>query len=117
MTDLSNIRNSGIFIGGNSNSSITVGGTGPTGSLSETEVLSQLDSLFTRLVTDILQLPPEQAGAAAYQTAELRAAVTAPHRDPGRIQAFLVSLKGTVAVAAPLVEIVKAIAELIAELH
>ncbi|MDX6421233.1 MAG: hypothetical protein QOG28_5853, partial [Trebonia sp.] len=38
-------------------------------------------------------------------------------RDPTRVQAVLGSLKGAVATAAPLVEIVKDIAELVTSLH
>jgi hypothetical protein len=118
MTDQRNIRNSGIFIGGNnSNSPITMGRSGPADGMDEAEVLRQLDGLFTTLLADILRLPPEQAGTAAYQTAQLKAEVTATHRDPIRIRAVLGSLKGAVATAAPLVEIVKGIAELVAKLH
>jgi hypothetical protein len=118
MADLSNIRNTGIFIGGNnSHSPISMGHTGPAGGMDEAEVLRRLDTLLTALLADVLRLPAEQAGAAAYQTAQLRAAVTAPTRDPTRVQAVLGSLKGAVATAAPLVEIVKDIAELVTSLH
>jgi hypothetical protein len=118
MADPRNIRNSGVFIGGNnSHSPISMGGTGPAGGMDEAEVLRHLDTLFTKLLADVLQLPAEQVGAAAFQTAQLKAAVTAPQRDPTRIQAVLGGLRGTVATAAPLVEIVKDIAELITGLH
>jgi hypothetical protein len=118
MADPRNIRNSGVFIGGNnSHSPISMGGTGPAGGMDEAEVLRHIDTLFTKLLADVLQLPAEQAGAAAYQTAQLKAEVTAPHRDPTRIQAVLGSLRGAVATAAPLVEIVKDIAELVTSLH
>ena len=74
MTDQRNIRNSGIFIGGNnSNSPITMGGSGPVGGMDEAEVLRQLDGLFTTLLADVLRLSPEQAGTAAYQAAQLKA--------------------------------------------
>lgn len=118
MTDQRNIRNSGIFIGGNnSNSPITMGRSGPTSGMDEAEVLRQLDALFTTLLADILRLPADQAGTAAYQTAQLKAEVTAPRRDLTRIQVILGSLKGAVATAAPLAEIVKDIADLVTRLH
>ena len=118
MANFSNSRNEGVMIGGNAeNSSITVNRAAPAGGVDEAEVLRQLNELFTRLVTDALQLSPQQAGAAAQQAAELKAAVTAPQRDRSRIAAALGALKGTVATAAPLAEMAAAIAELVGHLH
>jgi hypothetical protein len=117
MADLRNIRNTGIVVGGDvTRSTLSVGHTGSAAGPDEAEVLRQLDTLFTELFTAIGQLPPEQAGEAARDTALLKAEVTAAQRDPGRIHAVLGSLGRAVATAAPLVEVVKDIADLVATL-
>jgi hypothetical protein len=117
MTDQRDIRNSGIFIGGDDSHSPITMGTGPAGGLDEAEVLRQFDALFTRLAAEVLRLPAEQAGTAAFQAARLKAEVTAANRDPTRIQSVLGGLRAVVATAAPLAEIVKSIAELVTGLH
>jgi hypothetical protein len=118
MADLSNIRNSGVFIGGNSNSSITVGATGPTGNVDGAEVLRQLDTLFAKLLAGVGQLPAERAGEVASETVRLRGelARTGQDRDPGRVRALLGSLTKGVAAVAPLAGLVTDITELISRL-
>jgi hypothetical protein len=118
MTDQRNIRNSGIFIGGNnSHSPITMGRTGPADGLDDAEVLRQFDALFTRLAAEVVRLPAEQAGTAAYRAAQLQAEVSAANRDPRRIQSVLGALQVAAATAAPLAEIVKDMAELLTNLR
>ena len=118
MAELHNIRNTGVFVGGDVNrSTISVGRTGAAGGgTDEAEVLRHLDTLFTELLSAIGQLPAEQAGEAARDTVMLKAEVTAPNRDRARIHAIVGSLANTVAAAAPLVEVVKDIAELVTSL-
>jgi len=117
MADLRNIRNTGVVVGGDvTRSTISVGGTGPAGGTDEAAVLRRLDALFTDLLAGTGQLPAEQAGEAARETVLLKAAVTAPDRDPGRVHAVLGSLTRAVSTAAPLVEIAKDIADLITSL-
>jgi hypothetical protein len=117
VAELRNITNSGVVVGGNvRDSRISVSHTGPAGGVDEAEVLRELDELFTELLTGVLQLPPDQVGTAAGQTAQLKAEVHAADRDPGRIRAALTGLMTAVAAAAPLVEIVKDIAELAGQL-
>lgn len=117
MADLRNITNSGVVVGGNvSGSRISVTSTGSAGGVDEAEVLRELDALFTELLTGVLQLPPDQVGTAAGQTAQLKAEVHAADRDPGRIRATLNGLMAAVAAAAPLVDVVKDITELVGKL-
>ena len=111
------VTNTGVFIGGdNTNSAITVGRTGAAGGLDEAAMLRKLDTLFTELLGDIGQLPAELAGTAAYQTVQLKTELAAPDRDPKRIHAVLSGLKTAVTTAAPLVEIVQDIADLVSHL-
>lgn len=117
MAELHNITNSGVVVGGNvTKSRISVSRTGAAGGVDEAEVLRELDELFTELLSGVLQLPPDQVAAAAGQTAQLKAAVHAADRDPGRIRATLTSLMAAVATAAPLVDIAKDIADLVGKL-
>jgi hypothetical protein len=118
MAELRNIRNTGVVIGGDVNrSTISVGRSGSAGTgTDEAEVLDQLDTLFTELLSAIGQLPAEQAGEAARDTVRLRAEVSAPDRDHARIHALAGNLAKAVAAAAPLVEIVTNIAELVTRL-
>jgi hypothetical protein len=117
VAELRNIANSGVVIGGNvSGSKISVTSTGPAGGVDDAEVLRELDQLFTELLSGILQLPPDQVGTVASQTAQLKEEVHAADRDPGRIRATLSGLMAAVATAAPLVDVVKDIAELVAQL-
>ncbi len=118
MADLHNIRNTGVFVGGdNNNSPITMNQAGPDRGMTETEVLHQVNALLAELLTATLQLPTGQAREAAAQSVQLKAEVTAPTRDAGRIQAVLGSLRAAVSTAAPLLEIVKEIADLLTGLR
>jgi hypothetical protein len=117
VADLRNVRNTGVVVGGDvTRSTISVGRTGPAGGTEEAEVLRQLDALFSELLASIGQLPAEQAGEAARDTVLLKAEVAAPDRDPRRVHAVLSSLTRAVAAAAPLVEIVKDVADLVIRL-
>lgn len=117
MAELRNITNSGVVVGGNvTRSRISVSRTGAAGGVDEAEVLRELDELFTELLSGVLQLPPDQVATAAGQTAQLKAEVHAAERDPGRIRATLHGLMAAVATAAPLVDVVKDIAELVGKL-
>ena len=117
MAELHNITNSGVVVGGNvTKSRISVSGTGAAGGVDEAAVLRELDELFTELLSGVLQLPPDQVAAAAGQAAQLKAELHAADRDPGRIRATLSGLMTAVAAAAPLVDVVKDIAELVTTL-
>jgi hypothetical protein len=117
VAELRNITNSGVVVGGSvRDSRISVTSTGPAGAVNEAEVLRELDGLFTELLSGVLQLPPDQVGTAAGQTAQLKAEVHAADRDPGRIRATLNGLMAAVATAAPLVDVVKDIADLVGQL-
>lgn len=118
MAELSDIRNTGVIVGGDvTGSSISVGRTGPANSgIDEAEVLRRLDTLFTDLLTGVGQLPAEQAGEAARETVQLKAEIAAANRDPKRIRGVLGNLTKAVAAAAPLAEIAKDITDLVTSL-
>jgi hypothetical protein len=117
MAELRNISNTGVVVGGDvTRSTISVGQSGASGGVDEARLLRQLDTLFTELLGGIGQLPADQAGEAARETVQLKAEVSAPDRDPGRIRAVLGNLVKTVAAAAPLAEIAADIADLVSGL-
>jgi hypothetical protein len=118
MAELHNVRNTGIIVGGDvTRSKVSVSHTGAaSGETDEAEVLRRLDTLFTDLLAGIGQLPAEQAGEAARETVRLKAEITAASRDSKRVRGVLGNLTTAVAAAAPLVEIVKDITDLVTSL-
>jgi hypothetical protein len=116
MAEFRNVRNDrGIIVGGDvTDSTLTVRASGSVGAgADEAETLRKIDELVTGLLAGLAQLPPEQASAAAGEAVQLKAEVTAPARDEKRIRAALGKLSTAVAAAAPLIEIVKDITDLV----
>jgi hypothetical protein len=116
MAEFRNVRNDrGIIIGGDvTDSRLTIHASGSAGAgADETEALRKIDELVTGLLAALVQLPPEQASAAAGEAVQLKAEVTAPERDETRIRVVLGKLTTAVAAAAPLLEIVKDITDLV----
>jgi hypothetical protein len=109
-----NVRNnSGVIVGGDvKDSTITVGPTGPAGaSTDEAEVLRRLDKLVAELLAGLGQLPTERAGEAASGAVVLKREVSLSDRNPERIRGVLRSLMKAVGTVAPLLELVKEIAD------
>jgi hypothetical protein len=118
MTDLSNIRNSGIIVGGDvTRSTLSVGDTGSAGG-DDSLLLRQLDTLLNDLLAGVGQLPAERAGEVAGNAVRLKEEIARPDgdRDPGRMRALLRSLAAGVAVITPLAEIVTDITELVSRI-
>jgi len=118
MADLSNIRNTGVVVGGDVNrSTISVGRSGPAaGGTDEAQLLHQLGTLLNDLLAGVGQLPAERAGEVATGTVRLKGELVKPARDPGRIRALLSSLATAVATVAPLAEMVTDITDLVGRL-
>jgi hypothetical protein len=119
MAELSNIRNSGIIVGGDvTRSKLSVGDTGSAGGDDESLLLRQVDTLLNDLLAGLGQLPAERAGEVASETVRFKEEIARPdgHRDLGRVRALSRSLAAGVAVAAPLAEIVTNITELVSRI-
>jgi hypothetical protein len=109
--------NSGIIAGRDvSNSSVV--NYGPAGAASEDELREELNDLIAELLKEARQLPAADRGAVRSEIVQFQEEIEspAPDRDRGRIAAALERMKSAVAVVAPLAEIVKAIAEITAQL-
>lgn len=117
MAELSNIRNTGVIVGGDvTRSTISVGETGSAAGPDEAQLLRQLDAVIGELLAGVGLLPAEQAGLAARDVVALRAEVSATERDSGRIRAGLSRLTAAVSAAAPLAELAADIAEIVSRL-
>ena len=114
--------NSGIFIGGDNSGPIgmNTGGGSVSQSIiqgaqdSRAAALKQIDDLIDKLMTaSFAKLPVEQVGVVAQEAKTLKNAAHEASPDPGRIHRTLDVLKNAVGTTAPLVELVKSIADLV----
>lgn len=115
MAENRNIRNSGVYVGGDvTDSTISVGGTGP---VSEAETLRHLHELLIGLPEKAMRhLDEDRAVAISGEAARLEMQLAAPERDPGRIRATVSKIAAAAAAAAPVADIARQISDLVASL-
>lgn len=112
MPDIGNIRNNSGIIAGGDVSHSTVVHNRTEGTVSEDELLAELSDLIADLLKNTRQLPAPDRAAVRNEAMKFQEEIESPDRDGGRVAAALGRLKSVVAVAAPLAEMVKEIAEL-----
>lgn len=126
MSDIHNVRNSGIIVGGSiedSEVSVTHGGQAG-GETDEARLLRQLAKLLADLEASADELPAGQKADVKAETVRLRSELEESDRDKGRISGALDKLKAAVeaatpaaAAAASLATIVGQIADLVTKLR
>lgn len=117
MTEIRNISsNSGIIAGGNVSNSRIIH-NGPENTASDDNLVEELSALIAELVKNARQLPDAgDRDAVRTEAIQLQGEIESPDRDRGRVASSLGRLKSAVAVAAPLAEIVKDIADMTGQL-
>jgi hypothetical protein len=115
MRDVRN--NSGIVAGGNvTGSSVKHVYHGPVNTTTDEERLEEINDLLAELLQGVRQLPAQERTAVRSEVVELQAELDEPAHDKEKINGRLGRLRSAFSAAAPLIEIVKDIAELVANL-
>ncbi|MGH3167235.1 MAG: hypothetical protein ACRDN0_15265, partial [Trebonia sp.] len=112
MPNLSNIRNSGVFIAGDKNK-VTVG---KQGGATDAELLEEINELLIELLKGVRQLPTEQRAYVRAEIMEVQGELEEPSPDKAKISRALDKLRPALSVAAPLLEIAQDITHLVTEL-